>query len=101
MLAELILDAAASAGVTFGLLAIRARFKKPRLDPDRWGTIPWSYRKSNDGTWGFYCSKCINVKKNTLQMPHCCCEEYHKGHFHFKCGDCGYQAIMRTADDKD
>lgn len=101
MLAQLVLDALASGAVTFGLLSARSHFRRRQTDPNRWGAIPWTYRRSGNGTWGFYCPKCININKNATQMPHCSCEQYHKDHFHFKCGDCGYQAIMRTADDRE
>lgn len=62
-------------------------------------TIPWCYNHHNTD-WGFTCVKCQQTKSNRKQPPICDCVEYSKLHFHFKCIDCKYTAIMRTADDK-
>lgn len=101
LLFELIMDAGLSSAVTVGVMAARKRFSKKRFAPDVWGAVPWlgGWWRNND-FWSFYCPKCVNCHKNKVQMPHCTCDEYHKDHYHFKCGDCGYETLMRTADDK-
>ena len=39
------------------------------------------------------------TKTKGWEHPKLCeCSEYHKEHFHFECGTCGFKAIMRTAD---
>lgn len=48
---------------------------------------------------GFECCKCTEKGENKTQPTYCRCEELPKGHFHFKCATCGFDAIMRTFDD--
>lgn len=66
----------------------------PQVD----GPYTWSIYDTTRA--GFRCPKCINVSKNLAQMPICSCDEYHLKHFHFRCGDCGDENIVRTADDR-
>jgi hypothetical protein len=101
LLLELIMDAGISSAVTAGLLEARKRFRSKRFSPNAWGAVPWLGGWKGSDFWAFYCPKCINRHKNKGQPQHCKCDEYHKDHFHFKCGDCGYETIMRTADDNE
>ncbi len=67
------------------------------------GTLKWLW--GNYAGWGhlaeygFRCPKCCAYRNNKAYYI-CLCAEYHKEHFHFRCNDCGYTNIMRTADDK-
>lgn len=51
------------------------------------------------------CPKCLHFQKKnekSLPVPKICeCPQYSKHHFHFHCFKCDFQAIMRTADDKE
>lgn len=93
---ELLGDIMIGAGIASGTIFLKSRSKK-KVSVCSDGTLPWSIYQTGE-RHGFRCPKCINVHKNKTQMPYCECEEYHDGHFHFKCGDCGYQNIVRTAD---
>lgn len=84
--------------VTNGVALLKYK-RKPKIDCS-FGALPWSiYGFHGHDHRGFRCPKCINVNKNTVQPPICACPEYHREHFHFKCGDCWYQNILKTADD--
>lgn len=63
------------------------------------GTLPWSIYSSNAPNDGFRCPKCINRARNKKQYPICKCDMYPREHYHFKCKDCHYTNILRTADD--
>ncbi len=67
--------------------------------PEHKGTLPWSIYGAHGSQYGFRCPKCINVAKNKKQYPICTCDDYPREHYHFKCGDCRYTNILRTADD--
>jgi hypothetical protein len=97
---ELVSNLMVGAGAVGGTLFLKKKLKKIS-ESCPFGTLPWSiYQKSSSGNRGFRCPKCININKNTVQPPICTCDEYHREHFHYKCGDCGYTNILRTADDK-
>lgn len=97
MILELIGTAFASMGATAGALALRKKLKTA-IVPDTYGAIPWLWSSK----WhGFHCPKCRSAAANIKQPPICDCLDYPKSHFHFKCNDCMYESIMRTADSND
>jgi hypothetical protein len=68
------------------------------------GTIPfgWKPRLLDSGkvenAWKCpKCTKCFAYKKFEI----CGCELHHNDHYHFKCDDCSFSSIMRTADDSE
>lgn len=69
---------------------------KVKPKPEHQGTLPWSIYALGKG---FTCPKCWNVSKNQKQYPICKCKKYSLEHYHFRCGDCKYTNILRTADD--
>lgn len=85
------------------LIIMGKRLQKEKSSNCPYGSIPWSIYHSGYAygvNYGFQCPKCINRDKNKEQYPICECEDFPREHFHFKCGDCGFKAILRTADDK-
>jgi hypothetical protein len=103
MILELIMDSLASAGLAFIATGWKIKRDKGRVEPDSFGAYPWmwKHRHGPHKKFGFLCPKCTSVAVNSKQPLHCACEEFHKGHFHFECGDCKFKCIMRTADDKE
>lgn len=66
--------------------------------------IDWAYdwnEINGDDVEGFSCPKCREIEDNAEQYPFCRCEDMPKGHFHFECAACKFDAIMRTADDEE
>jgi len=101
---ELLLNAVVSGLTVVSVLLIRRSLKKD--NPHHKGTLPWDRWCENNllqadlDSYGYECPKCHNVSKNVKKFPICLCEEYSEPHFHFKCGECSYEGILRTADDK-
>lgn len=103
MIAELIIDTLATGGLTVAALKGFQHFRKGstigKLDKN--GIMYWSWVDIPYECRGFQCPKCRDLYNNRTQPPCCSCHDYHKEHFHFKCNGCKFEAIMRTADDKD
>lgn len=98
MILELIGNFMIGAGASLGTQFL---LKKRAARVDAHGALPWSIYKRQNGRHGFKCPKCINIHCNTAQPDLCSCLEYPRDHFHFKCGDCGFKSLLRTADDKE
>lgn len=69
------------------------------------GSIPWNRQwiQINDIYPGFFahpCPKCNCSRDNQKIAPYCEEPHFPRGHFHFECQHCHFQAIMRTKDDK-
>ena len=82
------------------------KFRKKKIEAQVciFNSIPWSWENgtpTNGYAQGFRCFKCRALPRNNMQMPHCSCYEFPRGHYHFKCKECAFAAIMRTADDKE
>lgn len=62
--------------------------------------ISWCWKNETEyQNSGFMCPKCSEQDVNKEQPKYCRCEELPKGHFHFVCAACGFDAVMRTYDD--
>jgi len=86
----------AGVGSVFSYSWLRNKLKK-KFESNEPYSVKWLYGVSASGrTYGFRCPTCANRGKNNAQMPYCECMEFPRGHFHFKCNDCGYTVIMRT-----
>ena len=70
---------------------------KPKKTPLLWENV--SGNSTVNGKWGLLCPKCRMRINNTKQPKICDCDQHDKEHYHFKCYDCGYQNVLRTADD--
>jgi hypothetical protein len=66
---------------------------RPEIDIIGWG---WNYNRIR-----YVCPKCQSVQVKDYNPKICKCPNYPKYHFHFECVTCDYQAIMKTADDKE
>lgn len=95
-LTETILGTAFSSTFLWAFISIKRKLQRSK-EPDKNGVLPFSIYDRSKG--GFFCVKCLNVGKNKKQYPICSCPEYHREHFHFKCNDCGFSALLKTADD--
>lgn len=124
MLIEMAITAVATAGAYGGVGAIKnwigkkplprqtkTETKKVSLKPDDVGGYPWAamYVKTTKQEgflpnqiivkdW-FKCPKCLSENHTPIKL--CADEHYHLDHFDFKCGHCGFECFIRTADQTD
>lgn len=79
-----------------------SRRREPAQKKDNGESIKWAW-ESPQYSWqtgpGFRCPKCNQREANKKQPKICNCLDFERDHFHFKCVDCEFTAIMRTADD--
>jgi hypothetical protein len=99
MLVQLIVDTIVSGGAVVGFYSARAAYlkRKNKTAIDGMNVMKWAWVGKYNG---YQCPKCTSAACNGKQPPICGCEEYHKHHYHFKCNDCGFESVMKTADDK-
>lgn len=80
--------------VAYSLIKSKLFPKKSAIINDN--SIPWSYDNS---VKRYFCVKCRSFQKY-IQYEYCECHDHYDSHFHFKCNDCKFVGIMRTADKK-
>jgi hypothetical protein len=81
------------------LIERKAKRKQP-IDPLELDSVKWLWQNNDiHGKGGFQCPVCMCRFKNPNQPKLCECPEFPRDHFHFECADCGYNPIMRTAND--
>jgi hypothetical protein len=119
MLLDLIITTVLTVAATGSGYALGKRKAKVNetVEPIEDSSISWAWDYKREG---FNCPKCkftsyydklsavdntvkqkkprATKKKSSGHLPYCECPEYHDEHFHFKCKECGFAAIMRTAD---
>lgn len=102
-----VLTAAAAAGGFASMKLMQSKTNQnPIALPEHEGSIRWNWQRFGTGirvegkNGGFKCPKCLSITCNTKQPRLCECHEYPRDHFHFKCKDCFFASIMRTADDR-
>lgn len=93
---EYLCGISAGLATTVAYSLIKSKFfpKKSIIIDDN--SIPWSYDQSEKR---YFCVKCRSFQKD-IQYEYCECCDHCDPHFHFKCIDCKFVGIMRTADKK-
>jgi hypothetical protein len=81
-----------------GLRALKTRKTTPEVEDSSYEFLWRSFQSGYE--YGYRCPKCISYKCNKKDYPICSDYCYPKMHFHFKCNSCGFETIMRTADNK-